>query len=142
MTQTTQQPADQADTKYLVIVGCLLMVIIGAMCYLWIRERGKRIAAEEKLATLNSRDTKLQSVLSQLVGGEPTEAIRPAVTNLRPIERADLRPMTGTLNGESVSVFEVSASAGERIGFRAGDVIRVAAGAASQPSPGPTTRAK
>ncbi len=141
MTQTAQQPStDQADTRYLLIVGGLLMVIIATMCLLWMRERGKRIEAENKLANINSRDAKLQSVLSQLVG-EPGEGMRPgpAGVTMRPIERGDLRPAAGTLNGEAAQVFEVSASAGERIGFRPGDVVRVAATPpASQPATAPT----
>lgn len=137
MTQTEQPTSpDQADTKYLIIVGGLLMVIIATMCLLWMRERGKRMEAESKLAEINSRDAKVQSVLSQLMGGEPGESMRPAVASARPVERGDLRPVAGTLNGEAVQVFEVSASAGERIGFRPGDVVRVATLPATSPSQG------
>ena len=39
----------QADSRYLIIVGELLLVIIGSLAALWMMERNRRITAENDL---------------------------------------------------------------------------------------------
>lgn len=60
------------DTKYLALVGVLMIVIIGLLAVLWVHERTRRIAAERDAIRLQQKLEQFQSVLGPLLS-EPTE---------------------------------------------------------------------
>lgn len=123
--------AAQADIKYLAFVGGLLVLIVAALASLWLMERARRVNAENQLDHANRKAEGLQAVFGQMLTERSQAAIGEA------IQRSDLAPKTGSLDGLPVSVFEISASAGRRIGFLPGDVIRVSP---ERPATSPSTR--
>jgi hypothetical protein len=60
-----------ADVRYLAVVGALLLVIIASLAGLWIRERVRRVQAENELAQATRKAEGLQIALMRfLVGGQ------------------------------------------------------------------------
>ena len=124
--QSKARPTDEPsgpDAKYLAVVGGLLIIIIGVLATLWLRERARRTSAENLTARLRV-ENKLagQVFLSQHIG------------RVEPLGRSDWTLRQGTFDGRSRQVFVVEAKAGRRIGLRPGDVAVVAE------EPEPTTR--
>jgi len=114
-------PARAAEGRQLFLVGGLLVVIVTALAALWLVERARRARAETEAADLRRRQD-AQGVLQRLIagGGLAAEDTPGAV------RRGDLPSRSATLDGTPRTVFRISASAGERFGFRPGDVIEVA----------------
>ena len=115
------QPAASSDGRFVATVGVLLVVIIVALGWLWIKERRARIAAQQEQAETvsNNSGKAMQSLMERLKSGEGTAAVAP------PIRRDDLPAQTIDLQGRQHTLFHVSQAAGNRMGFKAGDVIVV-----------------
>jgi len=126
--QGTSKASAQADTRYFMVVGALLGLIIAALAALWLRERARRVSAEQALALVRQQQQRAQEVLGRLMSARVAEAVRP-------VARDDLPRETVTWNGRQKSVLRIGAAAGKRFGFAPGDVIVVSpeASPASQP---------
>jgi hypothetical protein len=132
-------PADGTlDSRYLAIVGGLMVLIIILLAWLWLHERVARNAAYRELVAARGNSAlamQLQATLGRGMAGPQT---RPA----RPIQRDDLPAETVNWNGAPRSVLRLSAAAGERVGLRPGDVVVVAPAPATTTAPtsGPASR--
>ena len=121
----------QADSRYLIIVGALLLVIIGSLAALWMMERNRRITAENDLVAANQKTQSLQTALigKMMAAGEGAAA--------PPINRKLIPYKDAQLGADRVRVFDVTTEAGRMIGFEPGDVIRVLPD--QPPASGPST---
>ncbi len=104
------------DYKFLVTVAALLIVIIATLAMLWTRERRDRLTAEKDLAVMYKREAGIQQILSKM----PLNA-----TAAQPVQREDLPTQEVTVGGQQRTAFVLGPSAGERLGFKPGDVIVV-----------------
>jgi hypothetical protein len=111
------------DTKYLVIVGVLLVVIIAVLAVLWRKERCARADAERRLSEL-TKSQALPAELQRVLAGSPT-MLPPDDGPPRPVQREDLPAETLQFKGRSRTVLYISPDAGRRFGFRNGDLIVV-----------------
>jgi len=118
-----------AETKYLVVVGGLMVLIIILLGALWLRERRISMTARRELAAVRRNagaGGQLQAALGRMLAGT-----RPAA---RPLDRGELTRETVTWNGRPREVFRVGAAAGERVGLRPGDVVVVSGPATTSPA--------
>ncbi|RPI62150.1 MAG: hypothetical protein EHM48_04555 [Planctomycetaceae bacterium] len=128
MSQTESQlPADQndkprQDVGYLILVAALVLLIMGTLTFLWVRERGQRQRAEDALrdaqAALAQADKQAQAM--QLINSFNTG------NTIRAVSREDLPSQTINISGKDRHVFTIGRAAGERFGFRGGDVVIIA----------------
>ncbi len=119
-----------ADTRYLALVGGLLVLIVALLAVLWIRERTNRISAQEQVVSL-LRDRKgMQAGMQQMMLAQKFMAVQP-------VNREDMITERGVLNGKTVTLVRISAAAGERFGFLPGDVVLVAPTGRTPPTSGP-----
>jgi len=128
MNEPSNQPTVlRADGRYLATIGILLVLIIGLLAALWVRERRRRRRTEGQYASLRAQHDGLRGTLGQLLGtggGRPGPSVR----------RDDLPTETVTINGRERLALRISAAAGRRFGFRPGDIVLV-----SEPPPPPGT---
>jgi hypothetical protein len=126
MTDENIQPTTieaRLDTKYLLVVGVLMVLIMAALAALWLRERGRRIGAMRQVSELDSRLMANNNRLQELAQGLLAEHAR----KVDPIERGQWELRSVNLDGREVTAFEISPATARRIGgFKAGDVIIVA----------------
>jgi hypothetical protein len=140
-----QQTSVSFSAGYLLTVGAMLLIIIGVLAALWMRERGARARAEEQVGQLSNLLTQNRNAMAQLMIGTAGRQAPSEGVAFRPFEREDHKPVAVTLDGSARQAFVLPASGGRRFGFLPGDVIVVeqespqtspAASAASSPSPG------
>ena len=114
------RPPAQTDTRYLLIVGILMLLIVVSLAVLWVTERNRRLTAETRAANAAATQQKIQGLLGQAVfGGGQGSA--------RPIDREDILTIgEATLDGRQVRALTVKSDAGWRVGLRPGDVLIVA----------------
>ena len=124
MTEPTDvKPA--SEYRFFVTVALLLVVIIVTLAALWRIERSKRFAAEEQLAQFQ------QKQLGDILGKMMTERVPPPPQTVQ----RDVLPMQNlSIDGQMRAAFLLGAAAGERIGFKPGDVIIVSQAAATMPA--------
>jgi hypothetical protein len=118
-----------AETKYLMVVGGLMVLIILLLAGLWLRERRISTTARRELAALRRNvgaGGRLQAALGRMLSGA-----HPAS---RPLGRDELTSETVTWNGRPREVFRVSPAAGNRVGLRPGDVVVVSTPATTAPA--------
>lgn len=118
MMSSQREPQPRADSRQLVIVGGLMLLIIGLLAFLWTRERSRRVTAQRQLAVLHQRHDALNTTLANVLVGR-------AEDSSRKVRREDLPQEQALLNGKKATVMRISATAGERMGFRPGDIIIV-----------------
>ena len=118
------------DGKYVMIVAVLMMMIIGALGALWIRERRGRLAAEETVA---QQQTMIQQISTQsLTASALQQMIQPRGEGVQPVLPAECELKAVQLDGQARTAIVISPEAGRRIGsFREGTVLIV--GAATEP---------
>ena len=118
-----------AETKYFIMVGGLLVLIIVLLAALWLRERRISIAARREVVALRRNagaGGRLQAALGRmLAGGRPTS---------RPLQRAEMTTETVTWNGRPREVFRMTAAAGKQVGLQPGDVVVVSGGSTTAPT--------
>lgn len=129
-TEPSKQPA--SDIKYLLVVSGLLMGIVILLSVLWLRERrnAAALSAELQIARRGAISGQFKGDLARMLAGQ-------AEPQARTLQREDLPAETVTWNGQARNVLRVSATAGERIGLRPGDVIVVAPPPATEPTTQP-----
>ena len=137
------QQQERAPLNFSLIVSGLFVVIIALLAILCMRERTSRVRAQNDLATMARRHKEqgkqqaLQQALSRMLAAGSGRGVQP-------FGRADLIASRDVrLDGKSRQALYVTAEAGRRLGFRAGDLIIVskvppaATQATSEPSTGP-----
>lgn len=128
--KTTPQgpPAQAGSNTYFMIVAALLVLIFATMAVLWMRQRSVGLTLTRENAALRQENADLQKLKSAF-GQALFEGGLGGATAIKPVQRDDLPSQTMSLNGQERSVLIVGSQAGERMGFRSGDLILV-----SQPS--------
>jgi len=130
-----QNSASGSDSRYLLVAGGLLVVIIVALAWLWLAERTQRRRLADQVQQLQLRQR-----LAQLIPGMggPGRQIPPEIA------RDELPQETVNWNGRARTVLRMAEADAQRLGFQPGDVIVVSEGqaprpatAASGPSSGP-----
>ena len=121
------------DSRYLLLVGGMLVLIIVLLGVLWMRERNARIAAEDRLARLRIQQQpgQMGQALQQMI-------LRRQMEVVGAIRREDLPRERGVLDGRPVTVIHLGASGGRRLGFEPGDVVAISSEPASAPSSEPS----
>ncbi len=105
------------------VAFALILVILGMLAMLWVRERRLRAAAEGNAATFKQqRDYLLKSQSMAL----PLEKIM-GKTPGKLTERDVLRTSPGVVEGKKVSVKIISAWPASQVGLKIGDVVAVVA---------------
>lgn len=136
-----RQQQERAPLNFSLIVSGLFVVIIALLAILWMRERTSRVRAQNDLATMTRRHKEqgkqqvVQQALSRILAAESGRGVQPfGRTDL--IASRDVR-----LDGKNRQGLYVTAEAGRRLGFRAGDLIIVSkvAPAATQAASEPST---
>lgn len=110
----------QSGAKSLMTVGILLVVIIALLAVLWARERAARITAHRDATAATAKYTRMQSALGEML----TKRLD---GQIQPVQREDLPARQVDLNGRKRTLLDISAAAGQRMGFRPGDLVLVAA---------------
>lgn len=122
--------APRVDLKYLAVVAVLLVVIIVVLAQLWMIERQRRVAAEDRLTELYLKE--------QLRAAGELEGSQAGPAPLRPVRRGDLPAQAVKWNGQDRVALVLGAATGRAMGFAPGDIIVVAAEvpvSASAPAP-------
>ncbi|MBS3733575.1 MAG: hypothetical protein KGY99_01470 [Phycisphaerae bacterium] len=129
----TSSDASGRDTPYIVIVGILAAMIVVCLATLWLMERNRRVKAQRRLAEVSAQRNR---PLEQLLGASYArsgDSFAPAGA-VRPLQAADIVHME---TADDTRRLKVSAEAGRRLGFRAGDVIQVVEATTSRPGEPP-----
>lgn len=134
MEDTEPQRPPASDVKYLLVVSGLLMGIVILLSVLWIRERRNAVDLDNQLRIARQR-----AMTGQLSGDLARVLAGQAGAQARSLQREDLPAETVTWNGQPRTVLRVSATAGERLGLRPGDVVLVAPPPANAPVTRPAT---
>ncbi len=122
------EPPPPADTKFVTMVGVLLLTIIVLLAGLWLRTRRRARRAEQLVSDFVRQRDRLGPAIEQAMA---EHAKRLSVRR----EQLLTRPVN--LNGREVAALHLPAEQAQRIGFQPGDVIVV-----DQPTTAPaTTRA-
>ncbi len=110
------KPAEESspDSRYLAIVGGLLIIIIGVLATLWLRERSRAAGLENEVYRLRRRGEQMQLAgqvfLSQYAG------------KVDPLSRNEWHLEKRRFEGKLHDVFVLKASAADRLGLAPGDV--------------------
>jgi len=134
---TTEQTVTLSG-RYVVAVGGLVVLIIGALAYLYAREVKRTRDARGYIAQLERQNEQIKQALMQMGSfGPKLEAPEPAAaaaaTTVRPFQREDHVPVSVTVDGERRQAYRLPVSGATRFGFREGDVILVVGSPASAP---------
>ena len=128
MTEPTDvKPA--SEYRFFVTVALLLVVIIVTLAALWRIERGKRLDAEGQLAQFQSQFQQKQ--LGDILGKMMIEQVPPPPQT---VQRDVLPTQNLAIDGQMRAAFLLGAAAGERMGFKSGDVIIVSQAPATMPA--------
>jgi len=117
-----EHPGPQrSDAKYLAVVGGLLLLITASMAVLWMNERHRRREAERQLLERPPRLKGIEDALADAVFASGGSRV-----TVRPVQREDLPTQMVNLDGRARQALLLSAKAGQRFGFRGGDVVIIA----------------
>lgn len=120
-------------TRYAAVVGVLLLTIITTLAALWMRERQRRVSAENREALLSAQMEKNKSGFAEMLASKID--LGAVESPIHPFQREDSVPVTVTVDGAPRSAYRLSAGGAARFGFHPGDVILVAEG---NPNRGPS----
>ncbi len=132
--------AAAGDARFVLAVGLMLVLIIGMLAFLWQRERKTRVGLESDLAQVRKDAQQRMQALQGLMG----QAAPSSVGGVEPfswLKDRDAAPAAkAVVDGLPYAAVRITGEAGERLGFRPGDVICVSAAgatdkAASAPAP-------
>jgi len=124
--QSTDRPEAARDTRFLLVVGAMLLVIIASLSALWLRERARRIRAEVAYTRVRGINRRLEGVLGKVLSQQAPR-----------VRRSRLPVDIHQLDGQPRRVLHLDARQAERLGFAPGDLISVDARiATSQPRSG------
>ena len=115
----TPGPVPQADLRFNLLAGGLLVVILITLAGLWIMERGRRVRTESSMTTmlqqLEQQQKKLMAMGQMLV-----QEVSTPVVNRRGLPTTKVQ-----WNAREKTVLLLSAEIGGKIGFESGDVIQI-----------------
>ena len=119
MNDETAKGSSEIDTRFMIIAGSLMLLIIALLAGLWLRMRVRAIRAESELAQLRPMVRNKQDVKMLLA-----ESLRRNPIHIT-VQRDSLKTEQVNINGLDVKALRLPANAAEIIGFRPGDVIIV-----------------
>ncbi len=127
------------DTKFVIIAGSLLLVIIALLAGLALRMRTRAMRAERDVAALRSQLKFATGAGVRFSGGpgSPDAMIQQMVAKAirrHKVQPENLRAEQVHLNGRDVKALRLPVDVAERFGFSPGDVIIV-----DEPAPTTTT---
>lgn len=124
---TPDRVPQQAGWGYLATVGVLLTAIVVLLAVLAVRERARRIQAEQQLEKDRRSMVDMQNALGQMLQATAEAAVEP-------LRRDDLPSQTVSLDGQRRTLLTIGSAAGVRFGLQPGDLVLVA-GEASEGGP-------
>ena len=130
MNDENAKGSSEIDTRFMIVAGSLLLLIIALLAGLCLRMRTRALRAEGEAARLRTqlklstgagvRFSGSQADLEVMLQQMATKAMR-----RRAVQREDLKTEQVNLNGRDVKALRLPADAAETLGFRPGDVIIV-----------------
>ena len=138
MTQATQtsEPSTPpaGDGRFVLAAGVLLVLIIAMLAFLWLRERKTRMGLENDLARVRKETAQNLDVMQALQGltGQPGRT--PHAGGIEAFSWLTDREgdaVKAVVDGQPCMAVRITREAGERLGFRPGDVVCVAAASAA-----------
>ena len=130
MNNETAKGSSEIDTRFAIVAGVLLLVIIALLAGLWLRMRTRALRAERDAAALRSqlkfatgagvRFTGSPESLDAMLQQMASKAMR-----RQAVRRESLETKQVHLNGRDVQVLRLPVDTAERFGFSPGDVIIV-----------------
>jgi hypothetical protein len=109
---------DQSNTWFFVVAAGMMVVIMGLLAGLWLRERQRAVRAQRELKLVRSQ--KGAAALGPIL----QQALRDG-SLLAQVVRADLDTQQVDLDGRSVMALKLPAETAQDMGFVPGDVILV-----------------
>ena len=118
------------DTKFVIITGSLLLVIIALLAGLWASMRTRAMRAESDVTALRSQLKFATGAGVRFSGtpGSPEAMLQQMVSKAmrrHKVQRENLQTEQVNLNGRDVKALRLPADAAEKFGFMPGDVIIV-----------------
>lgn len=142
MTEATEAPKPSAspvgDPRFVLAVGLLLVVIIGMLAFLWLRERRTRIGLEEQV-TQSRKGTADEATLRALFSQVREVPSVGGVEGFSWTKDREGEPLKALVDGKPCMAMRITRQAGERLGFRPGDVICVPESPAATGPGGPAS---
>ncbi len=141
MMEENKQSNPASDTRFFIIIGALLVVIIATLATLWMRERGRcrdLVYENAKLAEAIDKSKAaagLQMMMAKALAGE-------GQGGAKTVDRELLSRQTLTVDGRQREALMLPAAVAKRLGFEAGDLIIVGTGSTTQGTggaPNPTS---
>ena len=115
------------DVRFVLAVVILLVLIIGMLAFLWLRERRTRIGLQSDLVQVRKEDGQRMNAMQALQGlmaqaSVPGEGGGGELFSWQKDRVADVKVV---VDGQPCPGVRISQQAGVRLGFRPGDVICV-----------------
>ena len=122
----------RADSKFMLLVGLMFLVIMGLLAGLWLKMRSRAMAAEATAVKLTRERQGLQLFVEQM-----TKQGKIQIS----VDRRALSRRAVMQDGKPVQALLLPAGLGELFGFEPGDVVIVerTPATASAPATGPAT---
>ena len=127
----TTDPGVRPDSRFQLLTGGLLVVIVITLAGLWMMERARRARTESTMAGMRGQLAEQQKKM-QTIGQMLVRQMNAPITN-----RSELGTIKVQWNGEKKTVLLLGEGVGKRLGFESGDVILITPG---PPAMSPTTR--
>ncbi len=127
----TTDPGVRPNSRFQLLAGGLLVVIVISLAGLWMMERARSFRTENTTAEMREQLTEQQKKL-QTIGQMLIRQVNAPVTN-----RSEMGTIKVQWNGEKKTVLLLGEGVGKRLGFESGDVILITPG---PPAMSPTTR--
>ena len=127
--QSDQRRPASSDGRYNLIVVVMLVVIIGLLAVLWMRERTRRITAETELGKYGEQQAAVAKMLESRIPDSLGPGLIVDSTGQAESWKVRLDEVVAkgdvVLDGKQRMGVTITAQAGERLGFAPGDVIIV-----------------
>ncbi len=118
----TTDPGVRPDSRFQLLTGGLLVVIVITLAGLWMMERARRVRTENTTAEMREQLAEQQKKL-QTIGQMLIRQVNAPITN-----RSELGTVKVQWNGEKKTVLLLGEGIGKRLGFESGDVILITPG--------------
>lgn len=106
--------SNQPGQLYWYVVCLLLIVMIGCLAFLWIKERNQHRACQAVLLDYQQKQGGLVALLKQGISSYAA-----------PVQPDEKKTREATVDGQRRAVVVIESHAGKRLGFAPGDVIVV-----------------
>ncbi len=122
---SVEPPKNAGDARFNIVVAVLLVLIMASLSGLWLIERNRRVRAERALADFQGQQLQAQALLSQFAIAHAKEQAPGGAGAGESFRRESLESEAVVMEGKDRTMFKISPEAGEKLGFRAGDIIFV-----------------